>query len=82
MPVVKATGLRYLVAFFPANPMLFNNKTNVVDDVLLTEGCRQYIMIMRKKKPHFLYVIADGAGGILFGHKRVVQLLKAGQGLC
>lgn len=79
---IKAAGLRYLVAFFTTHAMLFNNKTDVIDDILLADGTRQHLMVVRKKKTHFLHVIADGTGGILFGQKLVVQLLKAGLGFC
>jgi hypothetical protein len=39
-------------------------------------------VIVREKKPHFLHVIADGTGSILFCKQRVVQLLKTGLCFC
>ena len=82
MPKIKAAGLCCLMAFFTAHPMFFNNKADVTDDILLGNLWRQAIVIVRENKPHFLHVIADGTGGILFCKKRVVQLLKTVLGFC
>jgi hypothetical protein len=66
-----------LVAFFIAHAMLLYNKTDVVDDVLLGDCGGQQIVVMGKKKPHFLCIVADGAVAILLCQQRIVQLLKA-----
>ena len=79
---IKAAGLSCLVAFFTAHPMFLNDKTDVADDILLADLCGQAIVIVSEEKPHFLHVIADGTGGILFCKERVVQLLKTGLGGC
>ena len=77
MLVKKTAGLCYLVTFFPAYAMFIDNKVDVVNNILLTDGTGSYIIIMGKKKTHLLHVIADGALCILLGHKCVVQLLQA-----
>jgi hypothetical protein len=77
MFVKKTAGLGYLVTFFPAHSMFIDDKVDVVDNVLLTDGAGQYIMIMGKKKTHLLHVVADGALCILFGNKCIVQLRQA-----
>ena len=82
MPEIKTAGLCCLVAFFTTHPMFFNNKADVVNDILLADLGGQAIMVVRENKPHFLHVIADGTGGILFCKKRVVQLLKTVLGFC
>ena len=74
---IRAAGLCYLVAFFTTHAMLFNDKTDVVNDILLADSGRRLAMIMGEKKPHLLRIIADGPYGILLCQKRVVQLLKA-----
>jgi hypothetical protein len=73
----KTTGLRYLVTFFPAHTMFVDDKVDVVDNVLLADRRRYYIITMGKQKTHFLHIIADSSFCILFGHKGVVQLLQA-----
>jgi len=57
----EAAGLCNLVAFFTAYTMFFNNVVDVIDDVLPADGTYGLIVIMRKKKPHLLRVIADSA---------------------
>lgn len=79
---IKAAGLRYLVAFFTTHTMFLNNKTDVIDNVLLADGARQHVRVVRKEKTHLLHVIADGTRRILFCLQGVVQLLKAGLGFC
>ena len=63
----ETAGLRHLVTFLPPHTMLFYNKINVGDDVFTNDGRWQQVEVMRKKKPHLLYVIADGPGRIVFG---------------
>ena len=58
----KAASLCCLVAFFTTHPMLFNDKANVINDILLANPGGQAIVIVSKKKPYFLHVIADGTG--------------------
>lgn len=50
----EATGLCYLMAFFPANAMFFYNEIDVGNDVFTDDAGWQQIAIMRKKKPHLL----------------------------
>ena len=76
----KAASLCCLVAFFTTHPMLFNNEANVINDILQANPGGQAIVIVSKKKPHFLHVIADGTGCILLCKNRVVELLK--ESLC
>lgn len=77
MFVIKAARLGHLVTFLVAHTMLFNNKTDVIDDVLLRNRSWQQIMIMSKEKPHLLGIIADRAWAVLFCQQRIMQLLKA-----
>ena len=69
---IKAAGLCYLVAFFTTHSMLFNDKTDVVNDILLADSGRRLAMIMGEKKPHLLCITAYGTGGVLLCQKRVV----------
>lgn len=48
MLVKKTAGLCYLVTFFPAYSMFINDKVEVVDNVLLTDGGGYCIGIMGK----------------------------------
>ena len=45
---VKTAGLRHLVAFFTPHAMLPDDKTDVVDNVLLGDCGRGHIIIMGK----------------------------------
>ena len=76
----ETAGLCCLVAFFTTHPMFINDKTNVADDILLANLRGHPVVIVSKKKPHLLHIIADGTGGILLCLQGVVQLLK--KGLC
>ena len=82
MLVIKAATLCDLVAFFGTHAMLLNDKADVVDNVLLGDGLRQYIVIMGKQKPHFLGVVTDRTLGIALGYHRVVHLMQAGLCYC
>ena len=77
MLVVKAARLSHLVAFFSTHPMLFNDETEVVYNMLLRNGTRQHIVIMGKQKTHLLHIIADGTSAVMLYQQRVVQLLQA-----
>ena len=72
----EAAGLSYLVAFFTAYFMLFNDVIDVIDDVLLRNGIRYNIRVVGKKKTHLLCVIADGAWRIMLGSKHIEELLQ------
>lgn len=72
----ETTRLRHLVAFFTAYTVFFYNKIDVADDVFAGDGTGQYIHVMRKEKPHLLCVIADRAGGIVFGGKHIEKMLQ------
>jgi len=70
----ETASLRYLVAFFTPNAMFSNNVIDVINNVLPIDGTYQYIVIVRKKKPHLLCVITDSAGRIMFGSKHIEKL--------
>jgi len=70
----ETASLRYLVAFFTPNAMFSNNVIDVINNVLPTDGAYQYIVVVRKKKPHLLCVITDSAGRIMFGSKHIEEL--------
>ena len=77
MFVKKTAGLCHLVTFFTAYAMFIDNKVDVVDNILLTDGGGHHISIMGKQKTHLLHIVADGAFCILLGYKCVVQLRQA-----
>ena len=70
----ETAGLGYLVTFFTAHAMLFNNVVDVINNVFAADGAYQYIVIVSKQKPHLLRVIANSAGRIMFGGKHIDEL--------
>ena len=71
MFIKKTTGLCHLVTFLTPNAMFFNNVVDVTDNVFAVDGTYRHFVIMGKKKTHFLCVIANGAGRIMFGGKHI-----------
>jgi len=72
----KTAGLGYLVTFFTAHAMLFNDVVNVIDNVAAGNGANRQVVVVCKQKPHLLCVIADSARGIMFGSKHIEELLQ------
>ena len=77
----ETARLGYLVAFFPANLVLFNNIIDVSYDVFTSYSAHLHIVIMDKKKAHLLHIITNSTWRIMFGGKHAGQLLQCILGL-
>ncbi len=67
----EATSGRHHAAFITANAMLFFDKNEVINNVLLPQICRQNLVVVCKNIPHFLGIIANSTLGKSLGSEVV-----------